>query len=102
MTNFSGYIGCQWSNPLALGRIKKLTADTGKGLTDILLAQLYGKFKAALTPDAFVMSKRSLMQLQSSRTTYNPLGLPAPIPGEAFGIPIIVTDSILNTEALTL
>jgi hypothetical protein len=42
------------------------------------------------------------MQLQMSRTATTPTGAPAPYPQEAFGIPIEETDSILDTEALTL
>jgi hypothetical protein len=48
------------------------------------------------------MTKRSQEQLRASRTATNATGAPAPIPTDAFGIPIGVTDGILNTEALTL
>jgi hypothetical protein len=101
-SSLEGYAGISWINPYALGRIKKLTADSTKTLTDVLLATLYGKFPAAVVPDAFVMSKRSLMQLQASRTATGPTGAPAPIPNDWNGIPLIVTDSLINTEALTL
>ena len=47
-----------------------------------------------------VMNRRSLRQLQNSRTATNPTGAPAPIPDSAFGVPIIVTDAIVSTEAL--
>jgi hypothetical protein len=95
-------IGLQVSSTYCIARIKKLTADAGKGLTDILIAQLLGKFPVGYEPNALFMTKRSLMQLQSSRTATSPTGAPAPIPDSAFGIPILVTESILNTEALTL
>jgi len=42
------------------------------------------------------------MELQMCRTATTPTGAPAPYPQEAFGIPIEETDSILDTEALTL
>jgi hypothetical protein len=48
------------------------------------------------------MSRRSRMQLQMSRTATTPTGAPAPYPQEAFGVPIEETDSIIDTEALTL
>jgi hypothetical protein len=48
------------------------------------------------------MSRRSLFQLQSSRTATNATGAPAPIPVESHNIPIAVTDSIVDTEKLTL
>jgi hypothetical protein len=45
------------------------------------------------------MSRTSLFELQASRTATNPTGAPAPFPTEAFGVPIIVTDSIPEDEA---
>jgi len=94
--------GLQVASKYACARIKKLTADSGKGLTDALISQLLAKFPVGYKPDYLFMSRRSLMQLQSSRTATTPTGAPAPIPQESFGIPIVPTDSILDTEALTL
>jgi hypothetical protein len=94
--------GLQVASKYAVGRIKKLTADSGKGLTDALIAQLLSKFPVGHKPDYLLMSRRSLMQLQASRTATNATGAPAPFPTEAFGVPIVPTDSILDTEALTL
>ena len=94
--------GLQVATKYAIGRIKKLTADCGKGLTDLSISQLLAKFPVGNKPDYLFMSRRSLMQLQSSRTATTPTGSPAPIPQESFNIPIAVTDSILDTEALTL
>lgn len=96
------YPGVQVASKRAIGRIKKLTEDAGKGLTDALLATLLSKFETGVRPDVFFMSRRSHKQLQSSRTATTTTGAPAPFPVEAFGIPIAVTDSILDTEALTL
>jgi hypothetical protein len=96
------YPGLQVGNVRNLGRIKKLTADSGKGLTDALIAKLLAKFQAGVRPDALFMSRRSLEQLRSSRTATNATGAPAPVPTEAFGVPIYVTDAITDTESLTL
>jgi len=49
-------------------------------------------------PDALFMTRRSLEQLRASRTATNPSGSPAGNPDNVAGIPIIVTDSILDTE----
>ncbi|MDV2812621.1 hypothetical protein, partial [Klebsiella pneumoniae] len=57
------------------------------------------------------ISRRSRTQLQKSRTVVlqgngskgsigSESGLVAPLPTEAFGIPIVVTDNIMNTEVL--
>ena len=96
------HVGLQFTRVYAAGRIKKLTADSGKGLTDALISQLLALFPVGLPPDCLLMSRRSLQQLQASRTAVTPTGAPAPIPSESFGIPIFPTDSITNTEALTL
>lgn len=83
-------------------RIKKLTEDSGKGLTDDLIAKALEKFEVGIVPDMILVTRRSLRQLRASRTATNPTGAPAPIPTESFNIPIQVTDAILNTESLTL
>lgn len=95
-------IGMQIGNRYAVGRIKKLTEDSGKGLTDRLLSQLWAKFPIGYKPDVFMMSRRSLAQLQQSRTATNATGQEAPFPDSWQGIPLVATDSILDTEALTL
>jgi hypothetical protein len=106
---FDGYVqsmlarpGVQIGNINCVGRIKKLTADSGKGLTDALIGSLLAKFPVGYTPDVLFMTKRSQEQLRTSRTATNTTGAPAPTPMDAFGIPIQVTDGILNTESLTL
>jgi hypothetical protein len=95
-----GWAGLQITNYKAIGRICNLTADSGKGLTDDLIADLLEQFPIGGKPDALFMSQRSQRQLQDSRTATNPTGNPAPFPNEAFGVPIEPTDSIINTEAL--
>jgi hypothetical protein len=99
-------IGVQLTNLKACGRIKKLTEDSGKGLTDALGYKLLEKFPVGIVPDVALMTKRSRRQLQESRsavgqTAYGS-GAVAPLPTDIAGVPIVVTDSILNTEALTL
>jgi len=106
---FTGYVqemlaypGVQVLNKYALGRIKKLTEDAGKGLTDALLGDLLAKFPVGYEPDCFFLSRRSLNQLRKSRTATNATGAEAPTPTDYEGIPLIPTDSILNTESLSL
>ncbi len=94
--------GLQVASKYACARIKKLTEDSGKGLTDALLADLISKFPVGFRPDYLFMSRRSLKQLKKSRTATNETGKPAPTPVDYEGIPIVPTDSILDTESLTL
>jgi len=71
---------------------------------------LLAKFPVGVKPTHLFMSRRSRQQLQIARTvtlqgqgTNRPnQAAIAPLPTEYDGVPIIATDSILNTEALTL
>ena len=94
--------GLQVGSLYSVCRIKKLTADSGKGLTDDLIFDALSKFPTGIRPDVMLMSRRSLFQLQKSRTATNATGAPAPIPTEVAGIPIEATDSISDVETLTL
>lgn len=94
------YAGCQIATSLDLGRIVNLTAESGKGLTDDRIAELLAKFPAGRKPTHLVMNRQSQMQLQQSRTATTMTGAPAPFPSESFGVPIVVTDQLLTTEAL--
>lgn len=100
------YSGLQVGHTKCVGRIKKITADSGKTLTDALIFSLLAKFPAIMEPDVLFMTVRSLEQLRASRTATNPTGAPAPYPEYIQGvkkrIPIQVTESLLDTEALTL
>ena len=108
--SLTGRVGLQVGSTRALCRIKKLTADSGKGLTDAMIFDALGKFPAGRGPTVCFMTQRSLMQLQKSRTpTTNTAikGTMAEYPRTIIGvdgqeIPILVTDALLNTEALTL
>ena len=114
---YTGYVqemairpGLQLGSLLGVGRAKNLTADSGKGLTDSVLADLFAKFKAGLVPDAIFMSRRSRTQLQKSRTVVLYGGgeargkgnwaTVAPLPTEYGGVPIYATDAILDTETI--
>tara|TARA_R100001129_G_scaffold156061_2_gene119198 strand:- start:1258 stop:2178 length:921 start_codon:yes stop_codon:yes gene_type:complete len=99
-TPVSGWVGLKYGGAYSSGRLANLTEDSGKGLTDDLISQLLSKFPAGRGPNFLAMNRRSLQQLQASRTATSPSGRPADFPGDSFGVPIIVTDSIINTEAL--
>lgn len=96
------YPGLQISSPRYIARLKKLTADAGKGLTDLKLSALMETFDVGVRPDALFMSKRSRRQLRDSRTATNDTGKEAPLPTDYDGVPIVVTESISITESLTL
>lgn len=94
------WVGLSVLSKWSVGRIKNLTIQSGKGLTDNLLSQLLECFPTGHEPDAFIMTRRSRGQLQRSRTATNATGAEAPRPTEYEGIPIITSESLVNTEAI--
>ena len=98
--DIGGHLGIQVGSKYAAARIANLTAESGKGLTDTLLSQCLELFPSSDPPTHIVMNRRSGGQVQRSRTTYSPVGQPAPLVREYEGIPIIYTDSITSTETL--
>lgn len=103
-------VGLQVVNPNSIGCIYNITAQEGKGLTDKLIADLLAK-KWKGMPDLFITSRAANRQLQQSRTVVIQTGSgskkatgdvenTAPWPTEAFGIPILVSDSVITTEAI--
>lgn len=94
------WTGFQIGGAYSVSRIANLTEDSGKGLTDDLLFEAYSLHPIGQKPTCVVLNRRSLEQLRNSRTATNPTGMPAPIPTDWNGLPLIVTDAIGNTETL--
>lgn len=99
-TPIMGWMAMAVGSLYSAARICNLTADSGKGMTDTLAYAALTLFPASRMPNLIVMNRRSLEQLRKSRTATNATGAPAPRPTEIEGIPIVVTDAILSTEAL--
>ena len=87
-------VGLQCGSRFSIACIKNLSLT--KTLDDDMMFDLIEAFKQP--PDVFFMTKRSRKQLRSSRTATNATGTPAPLPTEVEGIPIVRTDSLLDTE----
>ena len=112
VADLTGWIGLQMVNPYAVARIKKITTDSTKTLSDALIASALSKFPVGVQPNVIFMNRRSAYQLQASRTVVLNVGptakasgameIVAPYPTSAFGIPIVVTDNIVSTETLAL
>lgn len=98
--------GLQVGSLRSVCRIKKITTDSGKTLTDALIDQAMEKFPAGFPPTAIYMSRRSRRQWKNSRTATTPTGAPAPWPDVVDGpegpVPVYTTDSISNIETLAL
>ena len=95
-----GFIGLQVASIYSVGRIKGLTQDSGKTLTDDVVATWLTKFPANKLPDALFMTKVQLEELRKSRTATNATGAPAPRPTECHGIPIHVSEAIPTGETV--
>jgi hypothetical protein len=94
--DIDGYLGFQAGNKYTVGRLCNIES----AVTDDDLAELLSKFPSGQQPSFLAMNRDALLYLQASRTATNPTGAPAPFPADAFGIPIIVTDQIVSTEAV--
>ena len=96
VTPVQAYLGLQIGSIYSIGRIANIAV--ANPLTDDLIADALAKFPAARPATHLVMDRRSLQQLQASRTATNPTGAPAPFPSSAFNVEIVVTDAITNAE----
>lgn len=110
VADLASWVGLQCASKFSVARIKNVTADSGKGCTDSLIAAGLQLFPAGVMPDAIFMSRRSRNQLQAARAAVSNLSTGkgelkggsayVPTPTDFEGIPIIATDSILNTEPI--
>lgn len=110
VANLTAWVGMQVGSKYSVGRLKDATEDSGFGVTDAKLAALLSKYPVGYRPNYWLMNRRSAYQLQVSRSastvqngvkTSSGSEIFAPLPTESNGIPIVITDSIGNTEALT-
>lgn len=99
LATLGAWYGLQFGSRYSLGRIVNLDGTSDDLLTDDLISDAISKFPAARQPNAIIMDRVSLKELQQSRTATTPTGAPAPFPQEAFGIPIIVTDHLNTSES---
>ena len=100
VADLEGWLGLAIKHAASVVRICNLTAQTGKGLTDALAGDAEDLLPAGIKPDVYFMSKRSRTQLRKSRST--PENVYPAMPTELNGIPIIVTDSIRDTDAIEI
>lgn len=101
MQELFAHVGLQVGSTQAVGRIKDLTEDNGKGLTTTLLRSLYRKFAdVGKRPDAFLMTQRSYDQYEAHLESLSIS--PSEATKTAFrGVPLVVTNSLSDVEALT-
>ncbi|MEI8341779.1 MAG: major capsid protein, partial [Verrucomicrobiota bacterium] len=99
VADLTTWIGLQFVNKHSAVRIKNIGTADGTTMNDNLAFEALTKFPADVTPNYYFMNRRTLEQLRRSRThVTSPTGVPT-LPDNVGGIPIVITDSIVNTEA---
>ena len=99
----NGYLGFQIGGAYDVARIANIECNdltSTSAFDDDDVAAALSKFPADKMPNVCVMNRNALRLLRQSRSSYSPTGMPAPFPTEVFGIPIVVTDQIVSTEAV--
>jgi hypothetical protein len=95
-----GYFGLALFSKLKVVRIKNIDNGSNKLTDDLLYSGLQKCEEIGMMPNACFMSPRSRYQLRDSRTTYNPVGAPAPLPTVVpdTDVPIYSTINLSNAE----
>lgn len=95
--NISSWYAYQHASIWSVARIANVDSK-GDVVDDELIAEALAAFPADRGPNMVVMNRATQRQLRDSRTATNPTGAPAPFPTEVFGLPVIVTDQLNNSE----
>lgn len=107
--DLTGWIGLRLSTPEAAMRIANVREQSGKaGLSDAIIAKAL-RYWRGRAPDAIWMNRTAAFLLQASRSVTimsgaggKPTGAVenfAPMPTEVYGIPVVITDAIGDSEA---
>lgn len=99
----TGYAGFQIGGAYSAARIANIECNvltSTTAFTDDHIYAAISKFPAAIQPNVICMNRNAMRLLRQSRSAYSVTGTPAPIPTEVAGVPIIVTDQLLSTEAV--
>ena len=92
----TGYVGFQIGGAYSAARI----CNVETALTDDDIYEALSLFPSGKGCTHICMNRKSMRLLRQSRTAVNATGAAAPFVGEVEGIPVIVTDGILSTEAV--
>jgi len=99
----TGWGGFQIGGAYSAARIANIECNvltSTSAFTDDTIYGALSLFPSGRQPNVIVMNRNALRLLRQSRTATNPTGNPAPRPTEVEGIPIIVTDQLVSTEAV--
>lgn len=95
--------GLQIGSPKYVGRIRNITAQAGKKLTGDMLGELVNtKFGLSYRPDCIFLTPRSLEQYRQDLQSVTASPSRILTPTEFEGIPLVPTESLVNTESINL
>lgn len=107
--DLTAFVALVNNSKLSAARLKNIGTAEGTTLDDDKLAELLALFPAGSRVTKFIMNRMALEQLRKSRNVVSvsvngskaggDSSGSAPIPTHAHGIPILVTDSIVNNES---
>lgn len=92
------YMALQLGSKYSVARI----ANVESTLDDDKIYEAMSLFPAGAGPTHIAMNRTAAKLLRASRTATNATGAPAPMVTEIEGVPIIVTDQIVQTEAVVV
>jgi hypothetical protein len=92
----TGYCGFQIGGAYSAARICNIQT----ALTDDDIFNGLALFPSSRPANLIVMNRKGLQLLRNSRTATNATGAPAPFPTEVGGVPVVVTDAVISTEAV--
>lgn len=98
VAQMEGWIGMALKHKASVMRICNITAQSTHTASDDMVLTALDLLPTGMRPDVFFMSKQSRKQIRDARST--PERPTAELPRDIDGIPIIVDDSILNTDAV--
>lgn len=99
----TGYSGFQIGGAYSAARIANIECNdltATDAFTDVHLMTALSRFPGSRGPNMIAMNRNAQLLLWASRTAVNPTGAPASTPVEFMGIPIVITDQIVSTEAV--
>lgn len=99
----TGYCGFQIGGAYSAARIANIECNdltSTTAFTDVHLMRALSKFPGSRPPNAICMNRNAQLLLWNSRSAYSPTGAPALVPVDFMGIPFVITDQIVSTEAV--
>jgi len=83
-----------------IANIECLVLSSSTAFTDVHLMTALSRFPGGRSPNVIVMNRNAQLLLWNSRSAFSPTGAPAAVPMDFMGIPFVITDQLVSTEAV--